>query len=289
MKITERGSIMQITNLIVGKDDTYRMYLQIPDYKGVSWKCNVTINKHSPTLSAWTFISQDSPVETLTLGIHRETISDEVLLHVYSPFWMINRTGLDLLYKGEGRDNVVINHPRTIDGPVMFSFPGKAFFSNKAANVKVHDSKIRNVTSSTDWSEKFSLETAGSCGSVTCKSPLQSFQIGVEIQLSTWGLTRYVIFTPRFYLSNQCPFTIYAIEMENLDDEIEVPSGKCIPFWPKSHTPHMKVAVRILKRRDETQPFRYDIVEHTVLKLSNEVRRIKLLQKMNLETTIKMS
>lgn len=89
--------------------------------------------------------------------------------------------------------------------------------------------------------------------------------------MSSWGLTRYVIFTPRFYLSNQCPYTVYAIELDRPDDEIEVPSGICVPFWPKSPTPHMKVAVKILKRRNETQPFRYDIVEHTLLQLSNEV------------------
>ncbi len=70
-----------------------------------------------------------------------------------------------------------MSHPKEHDTPVMFSFLGKAFFSKKAANVKVKDIQIYSSHSTTDWSEKFSLDAAGSAGSVTCKSPMQNFQV----------------------------------------------------------------------------------------------------------------
>lgn len=277
-QIAERGSMIQITNLIVGKDDTYHLYLKIPNYNAHSYKCEVTINKNTPELSYWTFVNEENVHDVMTLGIHRENNNEEVLFHVYCPFWMINRTGLDLIYKGEGRETTTVPHAKNQETPVMFSFQGKAFFSKKAANVKVKEMHIGNQSGTTDWSEKFTLDAAGSAGSVICKSPLQDFQIGVEIQMSSWGLTRYVIFTPRFYLSNQCPYTVNVVEVERPDDEIEVASKKCVPFWPKSKTPHMKVIVKILKRRSESQAFRYDIVEHTLLQLSNEVSLLFFLK-----------
>ncbi|ODN02737.1 Vacuolar protein sorting-associated protein 13A [Orchesella cincta] len=271
IKMADRGCAIQVTNLITGKDEEYHLYLKIPDYKRQSWRCDVIITKYTEEVSSWLFISDDNVHESLTLGIHRELSNDEIILHLYCPFWMINRTGLSLIYKGDGRDSPQTTHLRDVgDKPIMFSFSGKGFFSKKSANVKVQDGHITTPSMTTDWSEKFSLDAAGSCGSVTCKSPMQNFQIGVEIQLSGWGLTRYVIFTPRFYLANQCPYSVYVVEEERPDGESEVPAGKCIPFWPKSQVPNLKAVVKILKRRDETAAFRYDVVEHTLLQLSNE-------------------
>lgn len=44
-------------------------------------------------------MSEENSQETLTVGIHRESNNEEILLHAYCPFWMINRTGLNLIYK----------------------------------------------------------------------------------------------------------------------------------------------------------------------------------------------
>lgn len=60
---------------------------------------------------------------------------------------------------------------------VMFSFKSKAFFGKKKVTVKVEDS---------EFSEKFSLDVVGSSGSVSCKSPSRTYQVGVP--LPTLGL-----------------------------------------------------------------------------------------------------
>ena len=140
------------------------------------------------------------------IGIHKD-VSDEIItLHVYCPFWMVNRTGLDLAYQvfiintlfaiqaklqllqvgpsisslesfrsclfsqaEDRKDNPpTIHHPSTMES-ILFSFRGKFFFTKKKALVKV-DGK-------SDWSNKFSLDVAGSSGSVICKSPTQDFEV----------------------------------------------------------------------------------------------------------------
>ncbi|CAL8090191.1 unnamed protein product [Orchesella dallaii] len=270
IKMAERGCSIHITNLLAGKDDDYSICLKIPIYQSQSWKCDIRISKYTEEVSSWVFVSEENSNNAITLGLHRELSNDELVLHLFCPFWMINRTGLNLIYKGDGRDSTQVSHIGDGDKPSMFSFSGKGFFSKKFANVKVQNKHIKTPSMTTDWSEKFALDAAGSCGSVTCKSPMQNFQIGVEIQLSGWALTRYVTFTPRFFISNQCPYSIYVVEVERPDNEIDVPSGKCIPFWPKSQVPNLKAVVKILKRRNETAAFRYDVVEHTLLQLSNE-------------------
>jgi vacuolar protein sorting-associated protein 13A/C len=59
-------------------------------------------------------------------------------------------------------------HPPDFVGPVLFSFRPKAFFGKKKTAIKVEDS---------DWSNKFSLDVAGSSGSVSCKSSDNLYQV----------------------------------------------------------------------------------------------------------------
>jgi vacuolar protein sorting-associated protein 13A/C len=148
-------------------------------------------------------------------------------------------------------------------------FTGKAFFSKKAAFVKVIHNKLQVAGS--DWSEKFSLDVAGSGGSVTCKSPIFRFQLGIEIQLSSWGLTKYVIFTPRYYLVNQCTFQVSVKEEQKPDHIVKVSPNACIPFWPESMVPHLLAIIQTDDYWNETKAFKYDSVRHSLLQLRGKV------------------
>lgn len=229
----------------------------------MSWICNVVLDVTTPEISQWTFISESD--NKITIGIHRETDDNEVTLHIYTPYWMINRTGLDLVYKGDDKQSHQTLHSKVQEEPVIFSFPGKAFFSKKAAFVKVTHPKLPGPGS--DWSEKFSIDVAGSGGSVTCKSPVHQFQLGIEIQLSSWGLTKYVIFTPRFYLVNQCSFQVSVKEEDKPDHIVDVSPNACVPYWPESTLPHLIAVIEADGSKNETKPFKYDIVRHTLLQL----------------------
>lgn len=79
-------------------------------------------------------------------------------------------------------------HPPDFVGPVLFSFRPKAFFGKKKASIKAEDS---------EWSNKFSLDVAGSSGSVSCKSNNNLSQVNfskeikvvfvLKSNLTDWG------------------------------------------------------------------------------------------------------
>lgn len=66
----------------------------------------------------------------------------------------------------------VLYHPAHFKGPILFSFSAKYFFGKKKASIKVE---------SCDWSEKFSLDVAGSAGVVTCKSDDKIYNVSIKI------------------------------------------------------------------------------------------------------------
>jgi len=168
----------------------FSAWFQIPSYDNQSWKSTININKGTPELSPWLFTSTENPSNTIYLGIHKDTTDDSLTLHVYSPFWMVNRTGLPLAYHvrdftasesllmnlfhccGEQaedhKDTTALIHPPS-QNPVLFSFRGKSFFTKKKAVVRVEGES--------DWSTKFPVDVAGSCGSVTCKSPMMEYEV----------------------------------------------------------------------------------------------------------------
>ncbi|XP_043195714.1 vacuolar protein sorting-associated protein 13-like [Amphibalanus amphitrite] len=142
-----------------------RVTLQLSSYLDRRWACNHLLEE--PTdgrdgLSVWSFISADGDHQAdLSLGVHTRSVDGSLQLALYAPFWMVNRTGKMLTYKTVGEASSLIYHPETFTEPVLFSFKPSSFFSKKKASVRVEDS---------EWSDKFSLDTVGSGGTVTCAS-----------------------------------------------------------------------------------------------------------------------
>ena len=157
--------------------------------------------------------------------------------------------------------------------PVLFSFRPKSFFEKKTAMIRVEDS---------NWSDRFSLDVAGSSGLVTCKTeeggenPL-CYQLGVTVQLSHEGLTKQVIFTPYYILSNLAPFGIDVFEVREVGrrssmpaarrDWIAVGAGQSVPFWP--HCPQKWLIFRVADTCEETLAISLDNPQPTLLRLNN--------------------
>lgn len=68
----------------------------------------------------------------------------------------------------------VLYHPEHFKGPILFSFRSKAFFGKKKAMIRVEDG---------EWSDKFSIDVAGSEGVVACKCNGMTYQVLVLIIL----------------------------------------------------------------------------------------------------------
>jgi len=90
----------------------------------------------------------------------------------------------------------VLYHPEHFKGPILFSFRSKAFFGKKKAMIRVEDG---------EWSDKFSIDVAGSEGVVACKYNGMTYQV----------LTSITILSSFFF------FAICFIKV-HLDDRIKI-------------------------------------------------------------------
>lgn len=66
----------------------------------------------------------------------------------------------------------ILHHPAHFKGPILFSFNAKNFFGKKKASIKAETG---------DWSDKFSLDVAGSSGVVNCKTDDTVYNVSMKI------------------------------------------------------------------------------------------------------------
>lgn len=72
----------------------------MPSYLEKQWSCRREISSTQPEFSVWQFDSHDSVAKmTLDLGMHVLNENGTVVMSLYCPFWMLNKTGLMLSYK----------------------------------------------------------------------------------------------------------------------------------------------------------------------------------------------
>lgn len=252
--------------------------VRIPDYLEKEWSCKHEISANPSELSVWTFESYDSAQRmVLDLGMHSTNKDGSLVLALYCPFWMLNKTGLMVSYrrsskaeKSESGGNPaeqsddssnVLYHPENFKGPVMFSFRAKNFFGKKKSCIKVKKG---------EWSDKFSLDVAGSSGVVNCKADNRIYQVGVDIKLTYNSLTKQVTFTPYHVLINRCSIAV-EVQEHNQDFWIRVEAGECTPFWP--HTTKSEeeiIKVRPFGTKEFTSLFHYNKALNILLKLPNK-------------------
>lgn len=83
---------VQVNNL-------FHVISQIADYLEKEWSCRAEIPANPPEFFVWTFESFDGvSAVSLNLGIHR-SIEQTMVLTIYCPFLMVNKTERFLSYK----------------------------------------------------------------------------------------------------------------------------------------------------------------------------------------------
>lgn len=91
-----------------------------------------------------------------------------LLITLFSPFWLINKTGQMLSYKTDSENVEVLYHPPEYKGPILFSLRDKYLFDKKSCSIRVDNG---------EWSNKIPLDVAGSMGSVGCKANEKIYQV----------------------------------------------------------------------------------------------------------------
>lgn len=256
------GENTPLFNACIG---TSSLEVKIPNYQGNEWIGTRTLVMDMPDLSLWTFKCSNNDL-TMDMGLHYKAVGGSLDMTFYSPYWMINKTGQDIVYKSSDSEDH-ISHPADHDDIILFSFKSKSIFSKKKACLQVADS---------DWSDKFSLDTVGSSGTITCKNKASgTYEIGVNIRLSSSGLTKIVTFTPYYMLINTSEL-IFLVQ-EKTDDPsgwIEIQPQQCLPFWPL--TSKMEMRAKVKDTNEETSLFPMNKPHSTLLKLENQYGGINI-------------
>ncbi|XP_043267936.1 vacuolar protein sorting-associated protein 13 isoform X2 [Venturia canescens] len=251
--------------------------IKLPQYLEKDWSCKGEILANPAEFSVWSFESFDSAQKVvMDLGMHTALEHGSIIMALYCPFWMLNKTGLMLSYRKSSKggkehsspvksseDHLnVLYHPETFKGPILFSFRSKAFFGKKKAMVRVEDG---------EWSDKFPIDVAGSKGVVVCKYNGLTYQIGVHNQLTYNSLTKQITFTPYFILINNADFLIECQEAQRPADPVtRVNPGECAALWPHSEGEKKMLRVMVGGQPEKTAPFIYTDVHTTLLKLDNK-------------------
>ena len=80
------------------------------DYLEKDWSCKHEIQLSAPEFSVWTFDSHDSV--HLDLGMNTLSKKGSIVMSLYCPFWMLNKTGVLLTYQVSWHTYVLVNFSR---------------------------------------------------------------------------------------------------------------------------------------------------------------------------------
>jgi vacuolar protein sorting-associated protein 13A/C len=70
------------------------------DYLEKEWSCKHEIQLNAPDFAVWTFHSYDSAQKvSLDLGMNTLRKGGSIIMSLYCPFWMLNKTGVMLAYR----------------------------------------------------------------------------------------------------------------------------------------------------------------------------------------------
>uniref|UniRef100_A0A2K6GHK6 Vacuolar protein sorting 13 homolog C n=1 Tax=Propithecus coquereli TaxID=379532 RepID=A0A2K6GHK6_PROCO len=225
------------------------MELVLVKYQGKNWNGHFRISDTLPEFFLVCFSSDSTEVMTIDLSVHVRRIGSRMVLSVFSPYWLINKTSRVLQYRSE---DVHVKHPADFRDIILFSFKKKNIFSKNKVQLKI---------STSAWSNSFSLDTVGNYGCVKCPANNMEYLVGVSIKMSSFNLSRIVTLTPFCTIANKSSLEL---EVGEIVSDGSVPtikwnyigSSECLPFWPENLSG--KLCVRVVGCEGSSKPFFYN-------------------------------
>ena len=67
----------------------------------IDWECGKTIDSKPASLAVWSFqpVNKNNNGLTLDLGMHTVENKGTITFSIFCPFWMVNKTGLNICYR----------------------------------------------------------------------------------------------------------------------------------------------------------------------------------------------
>ncbi|XP_041074256.1 vacuolar protein sorting-associated protein 13C-like [Polyodon spathula] len=222
------------------------MELVLVKYQGRNWNGHIKIHEGLPEFFLVRFTSDCLDSLSVDLSIHVGRTNGQMVLSVFSPYWIINKTNRVLQYRAE---EIQIKHPSDFRDIILFSFKKKNIFSKN---------KVQLCVSTSTWSSSFSLDTVGSYGCVKCPANNMEYLVGVSIQMSSFNLTRIVIMSPFYTLVNKSSFELEVGEVQTTGTVTNgkwhyIAADECLPLWPETTTG--KLCVRVVGSETTSKSF----------------------------------
>ncbi|XP_040825491.1 vacuolar protein sorting-associated protein 13C isoform X2 [Ochotona curzoniae] len=225
------------------------MELVLMKYQGKNWNGHFRICDTLPEFFLVCFSADSTEAVTIDLSVHVRRIGSRMILSVFSPYWLINKTSRVLQYRSE---DIHVKHPADFRDIILFSFKKKNIFSKNKVQLKI---------STSAWSNGFSLDTVGSYGCVKCPANNMEYLVGVSIKMSSFNLSRIVTLTPFCTITNKSSLEL---EVGEIASDGSMPTNKwnyiasseCLPFWPESLSG--KLCVRVVGCEGSSKPFFYN-------------------------------
>ncbi|XP_057687593.1 intermembrane lipid transfer protein VPS13C isoform X2 [Corythoichthys intestinalis] len=206
--------------------------LELLGYQGRDWCGHLRLDRAAAGDFPAVCLTCDSDrALTLELSVHAAAAPGRLLLSLFSPFWIINKTRRVLRYRA---DDVQVKHPSDYRDIVLFSFRRKNILSKN---------KIQMCVSNSSWSDGFSLDAVGSYGCVRCPgNNTTDFLVGVSIRMSGFNLTKMVTVTPFYTLVNKSSYELEVGELVGAATRWHyISSTECLPLWPESNSGKLRV------------------------------------------------
>ena len=141
---------------------------------------------------------------------------------LYSPYWLVNKSGLSIHLKAIDDDNV---YELNDDKIVLFDFK----HMNKKNYVRM------KLSTSTKWSSKFSLDTVGTTGITDCKDNTgKVYTLLIRSTMSNSSRTKLISFAPFLSVVNQLNESVQITEHLNdktLNDWQHIPLDTPTAYW----------------------------------------------------------
>ncbi|KAM9409075.1 intermembrane lipid transfer protein VPS13C isoform 2-T2 [Pholidichthys leucotaenia] len=222
-------------------------------YQGRDWQGHVRIEQEVPEFFTVCLTCDTDINMTVDVYVHVTRMAGRLLLSLFSPYWIINKTSRVLQYRSE---NVHVKHPSDFRDVILFSFKKKNVFSK---------SKIQLSVSTSSWSDGFSLDTVGSYGCVRCPANNMDFLVGISIRMSSFNLTRIVTMSPFYTLVNK---SSYELEVGEVSDRSAtrwhyITSTECLPLWPENDSG--KLCVRVVGSESASRSFFFSCQDNGTL------------------------
>ncbi|GFR28187.1 vacuolar protein sorting-associated protein 13C, partial [Trichonephila clavata] len=234
------------------------IFLEVGQYIGLQWHGKMSVSGDTEELHPVSMSPEtDTGGGNRHLSLHVHVTRDKSLdLHLFSPYWIINKTGLPLQLRGSLSDAVYEASSST--DPVLFRFKKHR---KKKAKLRVYSSQ---------WSKAFSLDTVGNCGVVICadKERNKKYHFFVKVEMSKMLLTKVVIIKPFFLVINNTEYHLRFMEKNEATDLwFDIAPDKCLPFWPD--TSSLKMFVKLRDSKTVSQHFPIDFSHVTVLRMEH--------------------